>query len=142
MRTGFRSRAKILSFCFLALASVPVLAQEVGVPLTGDMGITLTVDALSRRGALSAAADAATPARIRPRLRPDRGNLPDNPASTSLATPQRAAAASGGTIEPSALTVSTSFTGATLADTGAFPPDTMGAVGPSQFIVAVNGRIR
>jgi hypothetical protein len=35
-----------------------------------------------------------------------------------------------------------SFTGATLADTGAFPPDTMGAVGPTQFIVAVNGRLR
>ncbi len=34
------------------------------------------------------------------------------------------------------------FTGATLSDTGAYPPDTMGAVGPSQFIVAVNGRIR
>ena len=34
------------------------------------------------------------------------------------------------------------FTGATLADTGAYPPDTMGAVGPAQFIVAVNGRIR
>jgi hypothetical protein len=35
-----------------------------------------------------------------------------------------------------------SFTGATLADTSAFPPDTMGAVGPTQFIVAVNGRLR
>ncbi|MEO6182177.1 MAG: hypothetical protein ABIP76_03495, partial [Verrucomicrobiota bacterium] len=35
-----------------------------------------------------------------------------------------------------------SFTGATLNDTRAYPPDTMGAVGPSQFIVAVNGRIR
>lgn len=34
------------------------------------------------------------------------------------------------------------FTGATLTDTGAFPPDSMGAVGPAQFIVAVNGRIR
>jgi hypothetical protein len=34
------------------------------------------------------------------------------------------------------------FTGATLADCNAYPPDTMGAVGPSQFIVAVNGRIR
>src|SRR6185503_5372918 len=34
------------------------------------------------------------------------------------------------------------FTGATLADTLAFPPDSMGAVGPAQFIVAVNGRIR
>ncbi len=142
MLTGFRSRATIISFCLLALTSATALAQEVGVPLTGDMGITLTVDALSQRGSLSATADAARPARIRPRLRPDRGNPPDNPASTSLATPRRAAAASGGAITPSALTVSTSFTGATLADTGAFPPDTMGAVGPSQFIVAVNGRIR
>jgi hypothetical protein len=34
------------------------------------------------------------------------------------------------------------FTGATLADTDAFPPDSMGAVGPTQYIVAVNGRIR
>jgi hypothetical protein len=39
-------------------------------------------------------------------------------------------------------TPGTSFTGATLTDTGAFPPDTMGAVGPTQFIVAVNGRFR
>lgn len=34
------------------------------------------------------------------------------------------------------------FTAATLADTNAFPPDSMGAVGPQQFVVAVNGRIR
>jgi len=37
---------------------------------------------------------------------------------------------------------STSFTGATLADTAAFPPDSMGTVGPTQFVVFVNGRIR
>lgn len=35
-----------------------------------------------------------------------------------------------------------SFTAATLADTTAYPPDTMGAVGPSQFLAALNGRIR
>ncbi len=34
------------------------------------------------------------------------------------------------------------FTGATLPETSSYPPDTMGAVGPAQFIVAVNGRIR
>ncbi len=55
-------------------------------------------------------------------------------------TPQDAGpqAASG----PTAQTVSTTFLGATLADCQAYPPDTMGAVGPQQFIVAVNGRIR
>lgn len=142
MRNVFRSSAQIVSLCFLALYSVSVFAQEVGVPLTGDMGITLTVDALSRRAASSAAANAVTPARIRPRLRPDRRNLPGDPASPTVMSQQRAADSSAGAITPSALTVSTSFTGATLADTGAFPPDTMGAVGPSQFIVAVNGRIR
>lgn len=31
---------------------------------------------------------------------------------------------------------------ATLADTGVVPPDTMGDVGPSQYLVGVNGRIR
>ena len=41
-----------------------------------------------------------------------------------------------------AQTVGSTFLGATLADCQAYPPDTMGAVGPSQFIVAVNGRIR
>ncbi|MEO6119306.1 MAG: hypothetical protein ABIP12_01345, partial [Terriglobales bacterium] len=41
-------------------------------------------------------------------------------------------------------TIGTSFTGATLSGTNptfAFPPDSMGAVGPTQYIVAVNGRI-
>src|SRR4051794_4752444 len=31
--------------------------------------------------------------------------------------------------------IGVNFLGATLGDTGAFPPDSMGAVGPSQFIV-------
>ncbi|MDX2042925.1 MAG: proprotein convertase P-domain-containing protein [Acidobacteriota bacterium] len=35
-----------------------------------------------------------------------------------------------------------SFTAANLAETSAFPPDAMGAVGPTQFLLAVNGRIR
>ena len=39
-------------------------------------------------------------------------------------------------------TIGTNFKGAALADSGRFPPDTAGAVGPSQFLVFVNGRIR
>ncbi len=34
------------------------------------------------------------------------------------------------------------FDAVTLNDTGAFPPDSMGVVGPTQFIAACNGRIR
>lgn len=39
-------------------------------------------------------------------------------------------------------TPSLSFTAGTLSQIGSFPPDTMGAVGPTQFLMAVNGRIR
>ena len=38
--------------------------------------------------------------------------------------------------------IGTNFTGATLAETSSIPPDTMGTVGPSQFVVLVNGRLR
>src|SRR5258708_2008840 len=43
-----------------------------------------------------------------------------------------------------AQTIGTSFTGATLSGpnpTSAFPPDSMGTVGPTQYIVMVNNRI-
>ena len=57
--------------------------------------------------------------------------------------PTTAAAADTSTATPlAAQTGSTSFTAATLRDTGAYPPDTMGVVGPTQFVAAVNGRIR
>ena len=38
-------------------------------------------------------------------------------------------------------TIGTSYTAATLATTNSFPPDNNGAVGPTQFITALNGRI-
>ena len=74
---------------------------------------------------------------------PERKNLPQNPnaieasqwplpdkntPAVPLAAPQ---------------IPSTQFDGATgPAETGAFPPDTMGTVGPTQFVVFLNGRIR
>ncbi len=41
-----------------------------------------------------------------------------------------------------ALTLSTNFNAASLFETNALPPDGSGAAGPSQFILAANGRIR
>jgi hypothetical protein len=49
------------------------------------------------------------------------------PATPVLASPQ---------------TLGLNFTGATLGETNAFPPDSMGAVGPTQFVVAVNNRMK
>lgn len=39
-------------------------------------------------------------------------------------------------------TTGSSFDAATLSDTGSFPPDSMGAVGPTQFVTFLNGRLR
>src|SRR5262249_17177613 len=41
-----------------------------------------------------------------------------------------------------AQTVSSSCLGGPLADSGFVPPDSMGAVGPTQFLVGVNGLVR
>jgi uncharacterized repeat protein (TIGR01451 family) len=118
--------------------------RQVGVPYVGAAGVHETVQQIMER-------EAATPPRVKPRLQPehevpDRRGLPQDP----LARPRRAwppptRGEAPGQLRgvPSApQTLGTQFTGATLADTGAFPPDTMGAVGPTQFVVFLNGRVR
>ncbi len=81
---------------------------------------------------------------MRPREIPRRRNRSQDPNALP-ASQFPAADVSQSGVSPVASapqTVGTTFTGATLADTGSFPPDTMGAVGPSQFLVFVNGRLR
>ncbi len=76
---------------------------------------------------------------------PNRNNLPQNPNARAVASyPINITEPEGrnNTSIEAAQTPSTSFTGATLSETGSFPPDVMGAVGPTQYIVAVNGRIK
>lgn len=77
---------------------------------------------------------------------PDRSKLRQNPNAPAIAEyPQLSAKEKMrlGSLAPTApQTVGLQFTAATLADTGAFPPDTMGAVGPSQFVAFINGRLR
>jgi hypothetical protein len=137
--------------------SKPQREPRVGQPWTGAAGVRRT------NAAVMAAQSKAGVARRRPRLRPEREGperrwLPHNPASLLLtstpnavrttAAPKRTAR---GALSPSAAddatpaapqTVGLNFKGASLADTGAFPPDSMGAVGPAQYVVAVNARIR
>ena len=71
-----------------------------------------------------------------------RRSLPEDPRSPDVAQlPGGAAPRSAASFSPQS--IGTSFTGATVADTPGFvPPDSMGAVGPTQFIVTVNGRLR
>ena len=125
----------------------PITGVTVGVPDVGERGIERTTAEIMQ-------AQQVAPPSSRPHVAPER-EVPgreDRPQSPN-ALPQAswpdvgAAAAPGmaihGAVTPSApQTLGTQFTGATLADTGAFPPDTMGAVGPTQFFVHVNGRVR
>jgi hypothetical protein len=72
---------------------------------------------------------------------PDRENLPqpegviDKPQWPPLPENYQAPA-----FAPQTLGIS--FTGAVLSDANAFPPDVMGAAGPTQYEVFVNGRLR
>ncbi|HVG18249.1 MAG TPA: hypothetical protein VNI02_04290, partial [Blastocatellia bacterium] len=83
-----------------------------------------------------------------PRLRPEhegpeRENLPQGPgaiAESQWPVPNKNALV---TAPGAPQTLGTQFDGATgPTETGAFPPDTQGAVGPTQFFVFLNGRMR
>src|SRR5262249_4610655 len=101
-----------------------------GTPWTGAKGVTETVGRIMARSKSAQAAPMALPIRLAPQ--------------------RRLAGASSSSLEPKPATqpqapsvaVSSSFLGASLADSGDVPPDAMGAAGPSQFLVVVNGRVR
>src|SRR6187200_2961177 len=123
----------------------PVAAQiswQQGTPITGEPSRTESVAGLMR---LQRIADrsGAPPVHQKPETEADfRRSLPENPASPDVSQlPGGPRSATTGPSTPQ--TVGTSFTGATVSDTPGFvPPDTMGAVGPTQYIVTVNGRFR
>ena len=79
---------------------------------------------------------------------PDRRNLPEGmggqPYSRFPYPTEKEKPATPVNLTPLAPQIlGTQFDGATgPAETGAFPPDTQGVVGPSQFVVFLNGRIR
>ncbi|MFL6235595.1 MAG: hypothetical protein ACJ76N_20835 [Thermoanaerobaculia bacterium] len=75
---------------------------------------------------------------------PDRSGLPQNPKAPAVSR-YPAAGPEEKAVAPESLKIHTTglaFDGATFTDTGAFPPDSMGAVGPAQFVTFVNGRLR
>lgn len=120
--------------------------QTSGVQWAGALGIQVTTSELMAAQARAARPLPALRRRGAPERNPSRPTLPQDlnsplvsqwppPTSQSLKD-QRAS-------EPRLpQSVAFSFTAATLADAGAFPPDSMGAVGPSQFLLGINGRIR
>ncbi len=122
--------ALCLFLAFNALADV-----RTGEPLAAAQAATqTTADIMARQ----AATPPVTVPRIAPRFVP---SLNRQQSPGALPAPPLRVAAPGAAPEV-AQSFSTNFLGARLYDAQAFPPDSMGAVGPSQFIVAINGRIR
>jgi hypothetical protein len=74
---------------------------------------------------------------------PDRKNLPQAPGALAASQWPLPSANAPVTQSGAPQTLGTQFDGVTgPSETGAFPPDTEGAVGPTQFVVFVNGRLR
>lgn len=136
----------VCSSFFGAVAPVANLSaqgiEEKGAPgerIATMPGTRETTDAIMQRQAV------APPPQLRPRHEfeyPDRSHLPQSPGAPTVAQYPYAAGTFGHSSSSSIHTTLNAFDGPTLTDTSAFPPDTMGAVGPTQFIVFVNGRIR
>jgi len=121
----------------------------VGVPTTGEMGVQKTTAHIMSEQAY------APEKSIRPMLVPEReiegrSTRPQNSkgiAAASYPYPDRTSIKRvdvKSVPTPAApQTVDLNFNAVTgPTETGAFPPDTMGAVGPTQFFVFLNGRLR
>ena len=141
MNNSFRLLISVTSLFVATTAFGDVVSDEetIGVPWVGDAGVTeTTTDIMTRAEGYKRPPKLPwqTPKK-RPRGRVNFENLLASPDSQpSVVNP------GDGSASPASLTTGLSFTGATLFDTSAFPPDSMGTAGPSQYIVAVNGRIR
>ncbi len=140
----------------LPYTPVSAIQETSGRASAGAVGIQRTTEEISNAQRNAPAVDREE--RIVPeREYPDRQGLPSAPGAPavssmpSIAEPVRkptkgklsTTIVRPGLVSPGApQTVSTpNFLAATLADS-AFPPDTMGAVGPTQFFTFLNGRLR
>ncbi len=83
---------------------------------------------------------------VRPRakkIKHDRENIPAGPGAIEASQWPLAEGSKPATELSAPQTLGTQFDGATgPTETGAFPPDTMGAVGPTQVVIFLNGRLR
>ncbi len=123
-------------------------AGKIGVPWQGETGISETVGEIIKREHARELLHLPKVHRIIPlKTNPNRKYNSQNPASpetskwpVSSVSRIQSSISRPGPFTPQ--TLGTNFLGATLADASGFPPDSMGAAGPTQYIVAINGRIR
>lgn len=124
MRYEFSRFARLLVLEFALLlpcsGALLALAEIPGERVAGGPVVQETTDEIMARQAVS---PARRPRPERELEGPDRHRLRQNPLAPAIASyPPRAAESSGPGIEPNIHTTALSFNGATLTDTGAFPP--------------------
>jgi len=117
-----------------------------GVPWTGAMGVARSTAELMQQQTTAAVAHPANWVRPSVEFEMERDGLKQNPNSPDVPqwpVPSKPAPPDHTLSTNSAQTVAMTFKAAALfPDTYAFPPDDMGAVGPTQYIIDLNGRIR
>ncbi len=120
--------------------------EVIGEPWEGETGTGETVGEIMKRQEAMRYISAPPVPRVIPfRRMPNREFAPQNPDSPSVSgTPAPGGVGPLISVRPFTPQVvgPPNFLGATYADTNVFPPDSMGAVGPTQYIVALNNRIR
>jgi hypothetical protein len=130
--------------CLLAMTFARALAAQeaAGTPWTGVPGITESVGDIMARERRTTPVPAGQSRETKPR-HALRGLLrQENPLASDVPSwpPGPATTASPEPAIPQ--TIGTSFLGARRTESGFRPPDSMGAVGPTQVLVVVNGRIK
>ena len=132
----------MLHRCGKGLVVAALAAAAFAAGLRAETGGAFQRSVAEIQAAQTAADGMSAPRLAAPRLASPRALLPPNPDSPTE-TASLAGDAPVAPPGPSApQTLGVSFLAATSAETNAFPPDTMGAAGPTQFLVALNGRIR
>jgi len=116
---------------------IAALLFVVGIPLSGQTANTYRESGAQIDARQRLADRTAGPRQVKPRFASPRQRR-SGPSAPAFAAPPFHGLPSSG--DPQTLGVN--FLGANLADTNTYPPDTMGAVGPSQFLVGVNSRLR
>lgn len=118
----------------------PHLERKPGVAWLGEKVIKeRTSDIMARQRAKDAQHLPKTPKQTKP-LHIDNRSLPQDARALNAAT-STTGVAQVSTLNP-AQAIGVNFAGPTLYDSTEDPPDSMGAIGPTQFTIAVNGRIR
>ncbi|HWU52009.1 MAG TPA: hypothetical protein VN153_04260, partial [Tahibacter sp.] len=130
------SRARWGALLLSALVWGSATADQPGQHLSGSPGTRENTSAIQDRQSTST----RTTQVERKLVYPDKSAAARNPNAPAVAQFPSDAPRSGPSMNIH--TTAAAFDAATLTDTGTFPPNSMGAIGPAQFVTFVDGRIR